>query len=421
MMEKYKYYEEMSIEDAFAACLDPFRQGELSLQQCLDRFPQHRDELEELLSKFSVILSNPIVTPRLAFQRTGYQQVMSRLVDPKTVVSKQIKDRRNVFSKPVSKLRFRLANLIIAFIVAFAALSGGVAYASNAAGPGDLLFSLDQTIEQVRLDLARDAESAANLHLGFAAERLEESQNKLEQGDIENAEAAIQAYNNEIASLAQLVDDAGDDDQEALMALLDSAREKHLTKLAEVAAKVPPQAQASIQRVIDRTSALFDSQDEMVEETGEDDLEQVEKEQNPVVLYLAGMLDAKYDDIITLQQEEGYGLGNISAAYYIMSLAASGDLEGFSGDIPSILAAAKEMGWGNYYKSLGLDPGVDHGLGWMFKENGKLNQSTGKPEWVTNGPPDHANNDKDKEPNPIAEDAKDKDKDKDKEDKDKDK
>ena len=120
--------------------------------------------------------------------------------------------------------------------------------------------------------------------------------------------------------------------------------------------------------------------------------------QNPVAMYLAEILEVEYEEIIRLQQDEGYGLGEISKAFYILDLAGKGELLGpdglpivFEGDLESILAAAKEMGWGNYFKSLGLHPGGGHGLGWMFKEFGKKDKPEhGRPEWA-GGPPEHSN------------------------------
>ena len=111
--------------------------------------------------------------------------------------------------------------------------------------------------------------------------------------------------------------------------------------------------------------------------------------QNPVALYLAEVLGVEYDDIIQLQREEGYGLGEISRAYYLLMLAEAGEIEGLGGDVSAILAQVKETGWGVFMKNLGLHPGGGHGLGWMFKEFGKKpNPGHGKPEWA-GGPPVH--------------------------------
>ena len=135
------------------------------------------------------------------------------------------------------------------------------------------------------------------------------------------------------------------------------------------------------------------------DEPPEEDPEGAGQGQNPVAFYLSDILEVEYEEVITLQKEDGYGLGNISKAFYILSLATEGMLEGFEGDINFVLEQAKEMGWGNYYKSLDMHPGGGHGLGWMFKEYGKKEKTHhGKPDWA-GGPPDHANNNKDKDKN----------------------
>jgi len=58
------------------------------------------------------------------------------------------------------------------------------------------------------------------------------------------------------------------------------------------------------------------------------------------------------------------------------------------------------MGWGEYYKSLDMHPGLQGGIGWLFKK-AKQTQleegetfSHGKPEKV--GPPEHAMKNKEK-------------------------
>jgi hypothetical protein len=113
---------------------------------------------------------------------------------------------------------------------------------------------------------------------------------------------------------------------------------------------------------------------------------------NPVAAYLAEQLGMSVADILALQ-EDGFGLGNISKAYFLLSQDGSDEI---TLTLREILVQGQEMGWGNLFKSMGLHPGRGHGLGWMFKELGKKNHpGNGRPEWA-GGPPEHANNDKDK-------------------------
>lgn len=108
-----------------------------------------------------------------------------------------------------------------------------------------------------------------------------------------------------------------------------------------------------------------------------------EEKQNPVVEFLANLTGLEASQLEALQAE-GYGLGQIAKAQYFITLSGGGDLV-------SIITQAEEVGWAEVYKSIGYLPKMKKGLGWFFKQDGKPGNA---PDDV--GPPDHANNDKDK-------------------------
>jgi predicted small metal-binding protein len=79
-------------------------------------------------------------------------------------------------------------------ITAFAALVlmfgvGGTVYASNEARPGDLLFPIDQAIEEIRLAVVGNDDDRARLQIQFAEERLAELRSILEEDDFSNSDA----------------------------------------------------------------------------------------------------------------------------------------------------------------------------------------------------------------------------------------
>jgi hypothetical protein len=128
--------------------------------------------------------------------------------------------------------------------------------------------------------------------------------------------------------------------------------------------------------------------------------------QNPVIAYLASITGETADQIIAYQKD-GYGLGNIAKAYYLLNFVVLGDDVVLPGDgsLLAILEQSKLTGWGNLYKELGLNPGEKRGLGWLFKQNLTVSDDNEivkplKPIKIKtdkNSPPDHANNDKVKE------------------------
>jgi hypothetical protein len=92
--------------------------------------------------------------------------------------------------------------------------------------------------------------------------------------------------------------------------------------------------------------------------------------QNPVAIFLAQVTGSTVEEIIALQQE-GYGMGTISKAYfYLQQLQENeeGTTEGAL-TLEDVLAQAHLVGWGNLWKEAGFGPGVGHGIGWLFKHD----------------------------------------------------
>jgi hypothetical protein len=136
--------------------------------------------------------------------------------------------------------------------------------------------------------------------------------------------------------------------------------------------------------------------------------------QNPVAGYLATLTGLPVDQILILQSE-GYGMGEIAKAYYLLTMDLEPVVEGTEteegsesevptvtlADLQELLIDAKAVGWGNYFKELGLNPGIHGGIGWLYQQGKQMQLEAGetfrngKPDKEV-GPPEHANNDKDK-------------------------
>jgi len=101
--------------------------------------------------------------------------------------------------------------------------------------------------------------------------------------------------------------------------------------------------------------------------------------QNPVEVFLAsvtllGNMPQTPEQIAALHQQ-GYGMGNISKAIYLQQ---NGDTR----DLQTILALAKEIGWGKLFKEAGLHGG---GVGWLFKNNGQHGLNGKSSGWTPPG------------------------------------
>lgn len=102
---------------------------------------------------------------------------------------------------PMRRVRNMLAIVIAVVVVVFGGL-GGVAYASNGAGPGDALYSIDRTVENVQYGLASQQGRSA-LSLRLAQERFDEAQDLMSD---DSSEDQLLGIDEAIAAIEALLD-----------------------------------------------------------------------------------------------------------------------------------------------------------------------------------------------------------------------
>jgi hypothetical protein len=83
---------------------------------------------------------------------------------------------------------------------------------------------------------------------------LEEAEQKFSEGDVNNGEVALNAYENEIVVLAGMIDSESGDEQEQLLDLVNSTLSRHEDVLTNLLSKVPEPAKKGIQRAINASS-----------------------------------------------------------------------------------------------------------------------------------------------------------------------
>lgn len=92
--------------------------------------------------------------------------------------------------------------------VAVLALAAGVFVgAANASAPGDLLYGVDRAMESTRLSLTLAPQSAFELQVRYAAERMGELQKITERGDIAHFDQALTALEEALAPLQNMPQD----------------------------------------------------------------------------------------------------------------------------------------------------------------------------------------------------------------------
>ncbi|MEA1959506.1 MAG: DUF5667 domain-containing protein [Chloroflexota bacterium] len=162
------------IEDILARCIADVKAGRAGIEDCLARYPRFSDELEPLLRLALSIEPPAEVEPSQAFKARARADLITRINAeraPSKATTRHLPSPTNPFS-PQSRLRF--AAVAAAFIIGIASATGGTAYASQDALPGDILYPEKTFIEDVGLFFSFSAESKAETHLDIADTRIEE-------------------------------------------------------------------------------------------------------------------------------------------------------------------------------------------------------------------------------------------------------
>jgi hypothetical protein len=286
--------------DLLDTCIEAVVDGRLTIADCLNRYPQHRAELAELLPLLTTLQqAGRQVAPAPAFRQTARQRLLDQLepvAPPPSLWSRFQKWwAQTTAVSPRPAVAYSLALVLILFLF----IGGGTLYAANQLLPGDTLYPLNQTVEQWRLDLARDEQSRFELQLAFADKRLHEAARLARRGNLAGIEEALSGYGMIMADVTQAVETAAPDQQSLFANRLETATANHdalLTGLFIAAGQEEDEAAADETQV----TAVFCQTDSGMT--------------HPVANQLAAQYATDYETIIAWFCK-GFGFGEIGLAY----------------------------------------------------------------------------------------------------------
>ena len=364
------------------SCIEAVVNGRLTITQCLDQYPEHRDELADLLPLLTKLQTGQQVTPAPAFRQAARQRLLSKL-EPATPVATAAVPvaptpslwtrlqswwaKSGWANKTVVAPRPALAWSLALVLILFFFIGGGTFYAANQSLPGDTLYPLNQTVEQWRVDLARDEQSRFELQLAFADKRLHEAARLARRGDLAHMEEALAGYQALLTSATQAVETADSTQQPLLASRLETATTSHddtLNRLfMAISTTADPQPAAG-----EAITAVFCQPDS--------DLI------HPAASQLANQHDVAYETIVAWFCQ-GFGFGEIGLAYNLSEQTDTAVANLFA-------LRSAGYGWGQimqaYEDLLPLLPDPDQ------PGNGTTPQPTpGPPVDHPGGPPDPVN------------------------------
>jgi hypothetical protein len=158
--------------------------------------------------------------------------------------------------------RRSLATVTVAVLIAVVLLAGGgTVYAATGALPGDALYPLKTTVEDVRLAVSLSGARDAELRLTFAARRLEEAATLLEKNRPEDVGQALANYTVQIESaLASFQEDSPllPDEQAALANQMAVDLARHRARLTALLNQVPGAARPAVELAVATSGAALD-------------------------------------------------------------------------------------------------------------------------------------------------------------------
>jgi hypothetical protein len=332
-----------------AECIESIESDEATLEACLARYPEHRSELQQLLPLVAALHDIPAVAPPADFREGARQRLLAQLSPMHGNVTKESLPRYRQHVRPFAlRRRFTMAWIAVIVVVATLLAGGGMACAADGAAPGDVLYGLDRSIEQVRIELTKDPQAVFELQLALATERLKEADKALGKAKKDQFNQALDNYDTTVAFIAETVQSSAATDKAVLGGLLDEAIASHDALLADMTYGERDGDMIQEQER-DRDRWCLDAEDT-----------------HPVADRLAQDYDAQYEDIIGWFCQ-GFGFGEIGLAYRINATTGTALDEIFDARLES------NMGWGQIMQQEGL-------IG--------RPEEAGPPEGVPQGPPE---------------------------------
>lgn len=241
--------------DVLAACIDDVRSGRVSVDDCVASHPLVEVELRCILEVATSIVP-PTFPPMDSVARArGRASLMAALANDTPVATKFVGERylRTMLAAVMQSGTFtkieRVSPLFIASVlVATVALGGGAVAAAGEALPGDALYPIKLTVEEVQLTTLRGDEAKARYSLRKAADRVTEIDRASELGREDAIATAAASYIQDLADANRYLSqaNASGHDVQAETDGLNGELARQRVALEDAKRRTPPGAQAVV-------------------------------------------------------------------------------------------------------------------------------------------------------------------------------
>lgn len=214
-------------------CIEAMLKGE-SPEQCLQRYPKQAEQLEpSLRMAMGMRQAAHTIEPRPEFKAKALYQARSEFA----ARQRRAKERRiTILGMP----RWATITVLSLLILAFA--GGSVFAASTDSAPGDLLYPVKRTLEQIQMAFTFSDAGKAELHAMLASRRVEEIELIAPTGDTASVEKLSSEFEDHMQKVGELAaaiseEDNGENLEQLKQTLVDNyLKDTSAVDIAEITA-----------------------------------------------------------------------------------------------------------------------------------------------------------------------------------------
>ena len=239
-------------DEALQSCLDLIRGGRETIDSVVALYPEYADELRAQLEIATWLTSaGNSLNPRPGFVSASRRRLVSRIQQesrsPLPVPLTWGERLGQLFSaQKLAPVGFVLVLMLGLFV------SGTVVSASQKAIPGDTLYSVKLTLEQIALATSLDDKSDAELQIQFVENRLTEVQALIVEERYDEVVETIQESTEQISKTLEIIQSVREENRflaADLASQLDGILVKQRSILAVLSQNAPETINANIYRV----------------------------------------------------------------------------------------------------------------------------------------------------------------------------
>jgi hypothetical protein len=178
-------------DNIFNECLEHLLTGQETIEQCLQRYPAYAKELEPLLR--TVVLMHEVadVKPSEEFRARARYQMQLKMAQIGSPVKRTV--------RVVPRWAIAACTAMLVFV-----LGGSAVLASQNVMPGNLLYAVKLTTENLQVRLAGSTDSKTEQYIAMANARISEMAWMVNNDKTQNLQAAAQRLNNYYSSIGEL-------------------------------------------------------------------------------------------------------------------------------------------------------------------------------------------------------------------------